>query len=353
MARRHSAAAMTPKFGEAEPSAWVHTRDLIHHSADKFISLDESRSSAFSPSSQASFPAFPYLREQNHGGVPGWGVGNPTYDRGDGVVEHPQDARTGALTNAYAAAAAAAAQTHRRLNRLPNKRLDLDVRSLNLHLFLRVREVLACAETMWEWVMDYQKRTRAKFSAVGRSRSLQQQQPPHTGLDPVRARISRLTRRDFDELLRRFELCVAILINQPPPAKPTDGLYCPATCRTRPGCERPSRAALAGGRGLGRGPRSGVRSTRPVSGGGNTNARAPGYRRPRSDENSSPAGGTQQGRATAQILGPRPPRSCRAASATDPALRIALRAPATGARRGPRPSGEKPWTRPPSFSRTG
>jgi len=43
------------------------------------------------------------------------------------------------------------------LNMLPNKRIEIDLRSLNLHLRARVAEVLACAESMWDWVRDFQR----------------------------------------------------------------------------------------------------------------------------------------------------------------------------------------------------
>ncbi|OJA12095.1 hypothetical protein AZE42_03447 [Rhizopogon vesiculosus] len=70
--------------------------------------------------------------------------------------------------------------------RLPNPALDVDLRSLNLHLALRVKEIVACAEAMWEWVEEFQrKRTRE---------------------EGVYARILELTRAQFDELVLRFEL---------------------------------------------------------------------------------------------------------------------------------------------------
>ena len=69
---------------------------------------------------------------------------------------------------------------------LPNPALNVDLRSLNLHLALRVKEIVACAVTMWEWVCEFQKR-----------------QEIHDG---EHARILELTRPQFDELVLRFEL---------------------------------------------------------------------------------------------------------------------------------------------------
>ncbi|KAG1745964.1 uncharacterized protein EDB91DRAFT_1049598 [Suillus paluster] len=72
--------------------------------------------------------------------------------------------------------------------RLPNPALDVDLRSLNLHLALRVKEIVACAEAMWEWVCEFQTRGRRKEE------------------EGVYAKIMGLTRSQFDELLLRFEL---------------------------------------------------------------------------------------------------------------------------------------------------
>jgi hypothetical protein len=43
----------------------------------------------------------------------------------------------------------------RRGSRVPNTTLNYDLKSLGLHLALRAAEILACSETMWEWVSEY------------------------------------------------------------------------------------------------------------------------------------------------------------------------------------------------------
>lgn len=72
--------------------------------------------------------------------------------------------------------------------RLPNPALDVDLRSLNLHLALRVKEIVACAEAMWEWVCEFQMRGGKREEGA------------------AYAKIMGLTRSQFDELLLRFEL---------------------------------------------------------------------------------------------------------------------------------------------------
>jgi len=101
--------------------------------------------------------------------------------------------------------------------RLPNTTLRLDLRTLNLHLAARTSEILACAEAMWEWVLEFQaenrKRkedSRLRSGSVDRSpstlRALQAGQPE----DPIMTAIAELTRADFDGLLTQFNLYVYI-----------------------------------------------------------------------------------------------------------------------------------------------
>lgn len=48
------------------------------------------------------------------------------------------------------------------LNAFPNQGTEIDVRSLNLHLRVRVVEILGCSEAMWEWVREFQHRELEK-----------------------------------------------------------------------------------------------------------------------------------------------------------------------------------------------
>ena len=45
---------------------------------------------------------------------------------------------------------------------LSNKKAEIDVRSLNLHLRVRVVEILGCSEAMWDWVKELQHREQEK-----------------------------------------------------------------------------------------------------------------------------------------------------------------------------------------------
>lgn len=81
-------------------------------------------------------------------------------------------------------------QRQAQMRALPNPALDVDLKFLNLHLTLRVKEIVACAEAMWEWVSEFQAR------GVGRTNLT-------SGMN---AKIMGLTRSQFDELLLRFEL---------------------------------------------------------------------------------------------------------------------------------------------------
>ena len=48
------------------------------------------------------------------------------------------------------------------LNVFPNQGTEIDVRSLNLHLRVRVVEILGCSEAMWDWVREFQHRELEK-----------------------------------------------------------------------------------------------------------------------------------------------------------------------------------------------
>jgi hypothetical protein len=43
-----------------------------------------------------------------------------------------------------------------------NKNAEIDLRSLNLHLRVRVLEILGCSEAMWDWVKEFQHRELEK-----------------------------------------------------------------------------------------------------------------------------------------------------------------------------------------------
>lgn len=48
------------------------------------------------------------------------------------------------------------------LSPLPNKRAEIDIKNLNLHLRVRVVEILGCSEAMWDWVKVFQHQESEK-----------------------------------------------------------------------------------------------------------------------------------------------------------------------------------------------
>jgi hypothetical protein len=81
-------------------------------------------------------------------------------------------------------------QSQRQMRALPNPTLNVDLKFLNLHLALRVKEIVACAEAMWEWVSELQTGRTGRMNLT----------------DEAYAKIMALTRYQFDELLLNFEL---------------------------------------------------------------------------------------------------------------------------------------------------
>ena len=156
-----------------EKSRFLSMRALLQHES-RYVSLDETRPSAFSPSTRVNF------------------------------TRSIQDMKSAAI---------------RRSSRLPNGQLHLDLKTLNLHLALRIEEVLGCAESMWEWVREEQtriakvsqeehnrlmatggsvSRPRTSFSSNTSERTVEHTTP--------KEKIASMTRDDFDDLLTNFRL---------------------------------------------------------------------------------------------------------------------------------------------------
>ncbi|KAH9480652.1 hypothetical protein JR316_0007252 [Psilocybe cubensis] len=104
----------------------------------------------------------------------------------------------------------------RRMSRLPNPVLNIDLRTLNLHLHLRAREIIACSESMWEWVLERQAAAEKEAAQAGRFRSGSasieeymvgvQATASNSSVNLTQSAILEMTRDDFDHLLVNFEM---------------------------------------------------------------------------------------------------------------------------------------------------
>ncbi|KAK7048448.1 Methyltransf-25 domain-containing protein [Favolaschia claudopus] len=186
-------ATFTDALSMADEPRWVNTKDLLKRES-RYIVLDETRRSAYSPAARSSFPAMSPVRPLS---------GLPDVDAPTESKEHPHPPPK--MLPIY--------RTPEGQNRLPNNTFNIDVRTLNMHLALRVAEIVACTESMWEWVASYQANSRV----AGRPRagSLATEVPPRASrifvksdpaTDAFKSAVLDLTREDFDDLLVRFEL---------------------------------------------------------------------------------------------------------------------------------------------------
>ena len=90
----------------------------------------------------------------------------------------------------------------KRVSRLPiTTSLNADPRTLSLHLALRVKEIIACSESMWEWVEQFQ----LEAATIPNLNNLN-----NWPLDMARCAILEMTREDFDLLLNNFTLQVPV-----------------------------------------------------------------------------------------------------------------------------------------------
>lgn len=137
----------------AEGRSWLSQQSLQQQSSP-YVTLDETRGNAYSPSQQAGLS-----------------------------VSKAREANTLAA---------------KRMSRLPTTALNVDLRTLNLHLQLRAKEILACSESMWEWVEEFQRTSQTSIPPLNA--------PSNWPSDVIRCAILEMTRDDFDLLLNNFTL---------------------------------------------------------------------------------------------------------------------------------------------------
>jgi hypothetical protein len=186
ISRKNSAEGMRsrPRQGSShKDNEWISTRNLLD-GVSSYVRLDKDRMSALSPATKASFKA--PLQDADNPASP--------------LEQLPGHAQA----------------------RLPNTYMHFNIRTLNLHLALRTKEILACSEAMWEWIQDYQKKGKGKSknptegNARGRSDSLQIGDAFMRGTSVsvessgsnTQTSLSEMTRQDFDNLLTMFDLYV-------------------------------------------------------------------------------------------------------------------------------------------------
>ena len=87
---------------------------------------------------------------------------------------------------------------------VPLGQMTFDPRTLNMHLCLRVMEILGCAEEMWQFVRQYQDKHLIDDDG-------QEATPRVHPQDPFHEDLVQLHRKDFDAMLTRYRLYVAYL----------------------------------------------------------------------------------------------------------------------------------------------
>jgi len=149
----------------SENHRWLSMQALLRNQSP-YVTLDESRTFGYSPSRMTAFPV-KVIKEGSKPSV-------------------------------------------RRTSRLPNTTLNIDLRTLNLHLALRAKEIIACSESMWEWVLESQANALAEAEGRDRSGSIGSytvgDSASTTSLNLARNVILEMTRDDFDLLLNNFEM---------------------------------------------------------------------------------------------------------------------------------------------------
>jgi hypothetical protein len=259
--RVNSATLFAPTFPDIQPSlavdplepaAPVVSRDNVlsaaqlMRGASEYVVIDKSRVSAFSPRELLPNTTRAGARTDNgfnnSESAKGMSVGSPPA-KAQETRDSPSSNRKGRGDSETSPRSRAALQ----LSMLPNQHFEVDLRSLNLHLRARVVEVLACTESMWDWVRDLQRsenergrgRIKTKDGAIGgfrrraesARRAMAGKKPwedapgPGTGTprgvagskddigervgQDVKEKLLKMNREQFDEMIMRFRLCVS------------------------------------------------------------------------------------------------------------------------------------------------
>lgn len=152
--------------GEGMEEKYLSMNSLVTRQSP-FISFDGARSYAFSPSKKALFQA---------------------------------------KTGETAAATDKDATVPHIVPRMPNTTLHIDLNTLNMQLSLRAKEIIACSESMWEWVEELQAgpagdEMRNGLAAPWYAAGVD----VLADTDVTRNIILDMTREDFDRLLCNFE----------------------------------------------------------------------------------------------------------------------------------------------------
>lgn len=181
-------------------SPFVTVAQLIAGTA-KYMSVDMSRYTAYAPRS-----LFQPNQYQQKGPLPATAQGAPK-------GAHSPKAATADGSSETTLSAAATKE------RLPITAIKFDARTLNLHLSLRIQEVLGCAEAMWDFVEAYQEGACLSQSPSSRAPSMtssntgsdgassKPSRPAyHTTRNPKWKKVLALRRSEFDAMLRRFKL---------------------------------------------------------------------------------------------------------------------------------------------------
>lgn len=202
-------------YFEGLPDHWINMRQIVKRESP-YVIYDGSRLSALSPSTRASIlssqPMSSSFASGRTGSMQEEDSPAADADRSCSEIDPPRGTHDMFTPRPHNPA-------HDVRFRLPNTTMNIDLRSLNLHLALRVTEILACSETMWEWVLDYQEqarnkkiiqetKTRARSRSIGPVRPPSRDQPlePESSEVRLKTALTELTRETYEDMLRRFYL---------------------------------------------------------------------------------------------------------------------------------------------------
>ncbi|KAF5314914.1 hypothetical protein D9619_006945 [Psilocybe cf. subviscida] len=162
---------------------------------DAIIPRPRVSKSSLSPSS-SSLSSHPEPSVPTEAGCPQINANEPS------TIQFPSSSNPGTIIQDVKKNKRPLAQSDSKFSKLPNGAMNVDVRTLNVHLSLRAKEILACSESMWEYVEACQGGSQPihgrKFATGFDSADSDDLSSTNLIMD--------MTRDDFDILLNHFEM---------------------------------------------------------------------------------------------------------------------------------------------------
>ncbi|KAI9465573.1 hypothetical protein BJY52DRAFT_593170 [Lactarius psammicola] len=203
-------------FDKTGPVTVIGGRHILHQ-AQRYVLLDES---GVAPGTKTARQKAAPTTTSSHLPIATSSAGTPTKSSFPSTSSRTsseaslfsEERSTSTTTTAQSHAVGEDTNMANWFNTLPNQRLKFDLQNLNLHLSMRIMEIVGCKEAMWEWVCEYQD-IRRPYHGQSQIYKGNSQSRPTGDADGFRTDLVGMSRSEFDVLFNRFEFDMHDYIN--------------------------------------------------------------------------------------------------------------------------------------------